>query len=84
MCLPLPGPPGREGQSSHRGAISTLGSLEREQGSAYDHSMTHLWPSLATAPVQTALTACRWEGHELQQRTPKRTQALQRQLYWSH
>lgn len=27
------------GQSSHRGATSTLGSLETEQGSAYDHSM---------------------------------------------
>lgn len=71
------------GQSSHRGAISTVGSLETEQGSAYDHSMAQLWPSLAPAPVQTALTACRRKGRELRQRTPERTQALQRQLYWT-
>lgn len=71
-------------QSSHRGAIFTLGSLETEQDSVYDHSMAQLWPSLAPAPVQTALTACRWEGRELQQRSPEWTQALQRQLYWTH
>lgn len=66
MCLPLPGP-GGGGQSSHRGAFSTLGSLETEQGSAYDHSR----PSLAPASVQTDLTACRWKGCQLQQRTPE-------------
>lgn len=48
--------------SPHRGTISTLGSLGTEQGSAYDRSMAQRWPSLAPAPVQTALTACRWKG----------------------
>lgn len=74
----------RRARPSKGTRVPTLGSLETEQGSVYDHSMAQLRPSLAPAPVQTALTVRRWKGRELQQRTPEWTQALQRQLYWTH
>lgn len=56
----------------------------KQQGSDCDCSMGQPWPGLAPAPVQTALTACRWKEHELSKEPPKRTQAPERRLYWTH
>lgn len=50
----------------------------KQQGSDCDCSMGQPWPGLAPAPVQTALTACRWKEHELSKEPPKRTQAPER------